>query len=288
MKTKRGGKHIFFNFRSSLLLWIIGIFLFSNLAVNHALASDITRNKLIELTNLERAKYGLTELTENALLKEAAEAKANAIINQQKFSHNFSDKKFSTWIKEAGYQYSIVGENLAVNFTESEPLFNAWLASPTHRKNILHEDYLEIGIASLSGDWFGEETVVVVELFGTPRVSSEQLVLSSQDNYPALQSSNASPYFIASNLSEYYFNNINSEKNSLAFATEQKLELKNYENKSSALFKALDNKIISNYLLIITKLMLMYILIMSVIVLTYFYITYIYKFSKKLEVLNKI
>ena len=90
MKTKRGGKHIFFNFRSSLLLWIIGIFLFSNLAVNHALASDITRNKLIELTNLERAKYGLTELTENALLKEAAEAKANAIINQQKFSNLYS------------------------------------------------------------------------------------------------------------------------------------------------------------------------------------------------------
>ncbi len=287
MQKQKGGQNIFFNFRNSLLLWIIGIFLLliSPTAVD---ASVITANKLIQLTNQERAKYGLVELTENELLKEAATAKANDIINQQKFSHNFSDKKFSTWIKETNYKYSIVGENLAVNFTDSEPLFNAWLASPTHKKNILHEDYLEIGVASLSGDWFGEETVIVVEMFGKPAISSEQLVLSTQSDSTVPKNKKYSAYFIASDLSEYYLNSVNAQTNLTNNPTLEKIELKNEKNKSSVLFSTLDNKIVINYLLIIFKLMLVYILTMTLLILIYFYITYFFKFNKRLQLLNKV
>jgi len=289
MQKQKGGQYIFFNFMNSLLLWIIGIFLLINLLFPTTVnASEITADKLIELTNQERSKYGLTELKENELLKKAAEAKAHDIISQQKFSHNFSDKKFSAWIKETGYKYSIVGENLAVNFTSSEPLFNAWLASPTHKKNILHEDYLEIGVASLSGDWFGEETVIVVEMFGTPAVSSEQLVLGSQEESLIIKNKNYSAYFIASNLSEYYLNNINSQSNSIPNSAVKKIDLKNEQNKSSALFYVLDSKTVINYFLIISKLMLIYILTMALVVLIYFYITYFFKFNKKLQLLNKI
>ncbi|MFA5317912.1 MAG: CAP domain-containing protein [Patescibacteria group bacterium] len=287
MKTKKRGNYIFFNFRNSLLLWIIGIFLFSNLIAGNALASEVTAEKIMELTNLERVKYGLNELVENESLTKAAIAKASAIISQQNFSHNFSDKKFSDWIKEEGYEYSIVGENLAVNFTESEPMFNAWLASPSHRKNVLHENYQEAGVAVLSGEWFGEETIIAVELFGAPKISSEQLVLNTNTDQSFLKSQNSSPYFIASDLSEYYLNNINSKNNPMAYNAKM-LDIENYENKSGALFKTPDMKSVVSYFLIIIKLMSIYILAMCTAVLFYFYINYINNFGKKLKLLNKV
>jgi len=287
MKINKGGKYIFFNFRNSLLLWIIGIFLFSNLIANNSLASEITADEIIELTNLEREKYGLNKLEENELLNKAAVAKADDIISQQNFSHNFSDKKFSNWIKEEGYEYSIVGENLAVNFTQSEPMFNAWLASPSHRKNILHESYREIGVAVLSGEWFGEEAIIAVELFGAPKISSEQLVLNTS-NGQSPPKSQGNSYFIASDLSEYYLNNINSKNNFIGYSSRGMLDVENYKNKSSALFKTPDIKSVLNYFLIIMKLMSVYILAMCTAVLSYFYINYINNFGKKLGLLNKI
>jgi len=133
---------------------------------------------------------------------------AQAIFAAQKFSHNFGDKKFSQWIKEQGYQYAIVGENLAINFTASEPLLNAWLASPTHKKNILHQDYREIGVAVRTADWQGEEETLVVELFGAPPVLAEQLVpdtLEKQNSSTAILNP---AQLITSNLAEQYLNNI--------------------------------------------------------------------------------
>ena len=139
MHTTKGGKQSIFYYigKSLLILLIIGIFLlpvspqfdaggFIIEEFNIAYASEVTAGKIIDLTNQERMKYNLLELSANPALTQAAQQKAEAIFASQQFSHNFGAKKFSQWIKEQGYQYAIVGENLAINFTASEPLLNAW------------------------------------------------------------------------------------------------------------------------------------------------------------------
>ena len=50
--------------------------------------------------------------------------------------------------------------------------------SPTHRANIVNGRYREIGVAVLEGELEGQETTLVVQMFGTPLSSSYQ----SEDN----------------------------------------------------------------------------------------------------------
>jgi len=163
MKTKTNGNG-FLYWRISLLCVIIGIFLLPQLAF----LFSITDENIINITNKERIKEDLDPLTANQLLSKAAYDKAHAIINSQKFGHNIIGEKFSHWIKESGYQYSYIGENLAVDFYTNEGIMKAWLKSPTHRKNILNEKFSEIGVAVVSGNLDGKETTLVVQIFGQP------------------------------------------------------------------------------------------------------------------------
>jgi hypothetical protein len=72
------------------------------------------------------------------------------------------------WFKQAGYSFSYAGENLAVDFTDSDAVNQAWLDSPTHRANILNGHYTEIGIATAEGTFEGHPTTFVVQMFGRP------------------------------------------------------------------------------------------------------------------------
>ncbi len=157
-------------FKLSLLGILMGIFLLPNLAY----LSDITPERLIDLTNLERQDNALIPLTANQLLTKAADLKARAILESQTFKHTINDKKFSSWVKEAGYNYSYVGENLAVDFATSEGVIEAWENSPLHKKNLLSPYYQEIGIAAVLGKFQGQDTTIVVQIFGAPASASVQ------------------------------------------------------------------------------------------------------------------
>lgn len=149
---------------TSLFILAAGIFLLPKTAY----LSGVSPEKIIELTNQERQIAGLTILTPNLLLNKAALKKANDIILTQNFVHTINSKKFSEWIKEAGYNYVSAGENLAIDFTSSEKIISAWLDSETHRANILNKGYKEIGVASVEGKYKNENTIIVVQIFGNP------------------------------------------------------------------------------------------------------------------------
>ncbi len=72
------------------------------------------------------------------------------------------------WFTAAGYAYTHAGEDLALNFTNSETLEAAWMASPTHRANILKSVYTETGVGVAHGTYLGSPAVFIVELFATP------------------------------------------------------------------------------------------------------------------------
>lgn len=142
--------------------------------------ADITKTALIELTNDERQKTGLTPLTENPVLDRAAYLKAQDMINSGYFSH-FSPTGISPWywFKLSGYNYRYAGENLAIGFLDSSEVNNAWIDSPSHKANIVNDKYKEIGIAVVKGKFQGAETTIVVQLFG-----SKQQVLGAKTVNP--------------------------------------------------------------------------------------------------------
>ncbi|MEK7188957.1 MAG: CAP domain-containing protein [Patescibacteria group bacterium] len=137
-------------------------------APSAALAGSVTASDLILLTNQERAKLALPELIPNHQLTQAAQAKAEDLLSKAYFSHSTPEgKPFYEWIEEAGYRYLYAGENLAIDFLDSSDIAAAWMASPTHRANIVNQNYADIGIVALRGEWGDRETTVVVQLFGS-------------------------------------------------------------------------------------------------------------------------
>jgi uncharacterized protein YkwD len=128
---------------------------------------------LVDLANEDRAELALPKLTTNPLLTAAAQAKANDMAQKGYFSHTTPEGYDSWhWFKQVGYDYRFAGENLAVNFSDSADVEAAWMASPTHRDNIVSPRYTEIGIATAVGMYQGRETVFVVQMFGMPKDAS--------------------------------------------------------------------------------------------------------------------
>jgi hypothetical protein len=63
----------------------------------------------------------------------------------------------------------VVGENLAMGlFSSDKDLVDAWMASPGHRANILHNKFTEIGVAVGEGNMNGKKVWLAVQEFGRP------------------------------------------------------------------------------------------------------------------------
>ena len=134
-------------------------------------ATDIHAEQLLAGTNAQRASAGLSTLSISAPLSQAAAAKAQDMFAKGYWAHNSPDGK-TPWdfIIGAGYRYSVAGENLAKNFSTSQGVVDAWMASPTHRANLLKGSYRDVGFAVVNGTLNGEETTLVVQIFGATPV----------------------------------------------------------------------------------------------------------------------
>lgn len=133
-------------------------------------------HQLIELTNRERLSHNRSALRYNSQLRDAAMAKATDILKYDYFEHTSPQGK-TPWvfIDQAGYSYIRAGENLAIDFKNSDSIVPAWMQSPTHRANILKDEYEEIGIAAVTGDFNGRKTTVVVQMFGSKPFSTQSI-----------------------------------------------------------------------------------------------------------------
>ncbi|MES2931557.1 MAG: CAP domain-containing protein [Patescibacteria group bacterium] len=128
---------------------------------------------LATLTNQDRAANGIASLSVDPHLSQAAQMKANDMAARGYFSHVDPDGNQPWfWFKKAGYDYAYAGENLAVNFTDSEDVQKAWMNSPTHHANIVKAQYTRIGIGVAQGMYEGKETIFVVQFFATPRLAT--------------------------------------------------------------------------------------------------------------------
>lgn len=132
--------------------------------------SAIYASVLLNLANEERVISNLSELKINPFLEKAAQMKADDMAAKGYFAHNTPEGLTPWyWMDEAGYKYAYAGENLAVNFRDSEEVHTAWKNSRGHFLNIINPKYTEVGIATSTGIYKGREAVFVVQMFGAPR-----------------------------------------------------------------------------------------------------------------------
>ncbi|MBI3342969.1 hypothetical protein HY032_02340 [Candidatus Gottesmanbacteria bacterium] len=130
-------------------------------------ATDIRVEQLFSAINAKRAEAGLGALVLDQRLSRAAALKAQDMFANNYWAHNSPAGK-TPWefVTSVGYRYRVAGENLAKNFSVSSAVVDAWMASPTHRENIMRSDYKDIGFAVVNGVLGGEETTLVVQMFG--------------------------------------------------------------------------------------------------------------------------
>ncbi|HVZ12347.1 MAG TPA: CAP domain-containing protein [Patescibacteria group bacterium] len=181
-------KHLLFphhknNHRSKILhnssLLIIFLALSVTVWFTHSITSShpqvlgisysISENDLLNLVNQQRQDNGLPPLKINSELDAAASKKAADMFAKDYWAHFAPDGKTTPWqfIKDSGYDYVFAGENLAKGFTDANSIVTAWMNSPTHRDNILSDRYRDIGFAIVPGTLQGEDTVLVVQMFGS-------------------------------------------------------------------------------------------------------------------------
>ncbi len=171
----------------ALFLFFIGTM---NVALiqNSSLLSAVISGTIVSLANENRTENKIGNLTINPILELAAQRKANDMATKGYFAHTSPDGKTPWyWFEDVGYDFVYAGENLAVNFSDSEEVDDAWMNSAGHRANILNSKFTEIGVATARGFYKGYETVFVVQMFGKPQ---EQSRLASQLPDPVTEITN--------------------------------------------------------------------------------------------------
>jgi hypothetical protein len=143
-------------------------------------ATNINPEKVIVMTNNQRLQNDLPPLTTSNKLNQAALAKASDMFANNYWSHTSPDGT-EPWyfISQVDYEYKHAGENLARDFEDSSEVVYAWMASPSHKKNILDSRFQNIGVAVVDGTIDGKETTLVVQMFGTQVAQEQASVLGS-------------------------------------------------------------------------------------------------------------
>lgn len=102
-------------------------------------------NQVMDLVNNERKSAGLSPLSLDAKLCKVAQLRSSELA--QKFSHERPNgTQWYTAIDEADIYYHFAGENIAGGYSTAEKVFNGWMNSEAHRKNIMSADFDKIGI----------------------------------------------------------------------------------------------------------------------------------------------
>jgi uncharacterized YkwD family protein len=117
--------------------------------------------KVVDLTNQERAKNGLTALKVDTTLSKMAHEKSRDMSANSYFSHT-SPTYGSPFdmMKKYGITYRYAGENIAMGQQTPEEVVKAWMNSEGHRKNILSPNYNYIGVGYVEqGNYWTQEFI---------------------------------------------------------------------------------------------------------------------------------
>ena len=126
------------------------------------------QKSLLELTNAERKKKDLAPVKASPLLYKVALAHSQSMAKAGKLEHKLDGKSPLDRLRDAGYQFNSMGENVArlSGSTSMETLMKMWIESKIHRDNILNPDVTEIGLG-LASDGNGQ--IYYTQILARPR-----------------------------------------------------------------------------------------------------------------------
>jgi uncharacterized protein YkwD len=126
--------------------------------------------QVLDLTNQAREKEKLPPLRPNPLLFAAARGHSGNMARQDVMDHVLDGKTPGDRVKDAGYRYSWVGENIAVTDGDTTArVFKGWMDSKGHREHILSDHFDEIGIGVARND---KGNIYYTQVFGSPKKSA--------------------------------------------------------------------------------------------------------------------
>ena len=102
-------------------------------------------NEVYEITNNYRSLVGVSSLTLDSSLVEAASIRAKELSNS--FSHTRPNgNSCFTVLSELGISYGTAGENIAAGYSSSQSVMEGWRSSSGHYQNIISSKFKKIGI----------------------------------------------------------------------------------------------------------------------------------------------
>ncbi|WP_306133139.1 CAP domain-containing protein [Roseivivax marinus] len=99
-----------------------------------------------------RSAHGLAPLARSATLDAVAREHARYLARLGRLSHSGPQGQIGDRARAAGYDYCQVAENLARGHRSEDAVLRGWLRSPSHRRNLLHRDFAEYGMARTGGN----------------------------------------------------------------------------------------------------------------------------------------
>ncbi len=119
-----------------------------NLRPERKLVQRAYEDDILALTNRERQLAGCPALRRSKHLRKAARRHSVDMALADKMSHQLpGEPRFSTRITRAGYRgWRLVAENIATGFSSPAAVMDAWMDSPSHRRNILNCRLRDLGV----------------------------------------------------------------------------------------------------------------------------------------------
>jgi len=131
--------------------------------------------RLLNLINQTRAQKRALKLTFDHRLIQAAQSHSDSMLRHRDFSHEgHTGESFQARLLRHGLPRSYAAENIAQAPT-AEIVFQLWLGSPPHYKNMLNKQYTRVGIAR-SGDYWTAD-------FSSATTSTDTLLPPSTSNF---------------------------------------------------------------------------------------------------------
>ncbi|KAB2333533.1 CAP domain-containing protein [Bacillus mesophilum] len=123
----------------------------SNTATQAKSQVSAYEQQVLDLTNAERAKYGVPALKLDTELSKVAREKSNDMKAKGYFDHN-SPTYGSPFdmMKQFGITYKTAGENIAMGQRSPQEVVTAWMNSEGHRKNILNANFTHLGVGHVA------------------------------------------------------------------------------------------------------------------------------------------
>ena len=139
------------------------VFFVASGVVPAAKAATLSRNErtLLGAVNDVRAAHNLRPLRVDTTLVRAARDYSAKLIRRDIFTHGALGLRLARY----GARGPLFGENLAWGTGErasADSIVRAWMASPSHRHNLLRPGWQRIGIGSRTGTFLGYDGATVI------------------------------------------------------------------------------------------------------------------------------